>query len=413
MAICKQNYYKNSLIIEDIRTNTPYYHPGVFDFPNLPYDLPMISLFTGAGGLDLGLERAGFSTRAYVENNKYCIETIKINRKEWRLVGNGDITKTNSKEILKTAGLKIGEAALLAGGAPCQPFSSLGKNEGDSVSNGKLYKYFIQMVKEIQPVTFIFENVRGMVQNHKKVIEFMEQEFGKSGYGISIALICAADYGVPQKRYRVFIIGRRDGKKPGFPFPTHAENPESSLKYFNTLCALKGVPFPYQKLKKWVTVGEVFSRLTKEHYNRKDNFYAQLSPKIVEMISYIKPKTKMCWADLPDDLKFNCWKKGKFQGRDNFSRLQYNEPSVTIRTGAIYPAKGKYIHPELNRGLSTIEMAALQSFPLNPGNEGWHFYGGILNVARQIGNAVPPLLAEAIGHALKQQVLEIINGAGC
>lgn len=391
----------------------PYLYPGnITIFGNRYCALPLISLFTGAGGLDLGLERAGFSTRAFVENNKYCIETIKSNRKEWPLVGKGDITKISSTDIMKTAGLKPGETALLAGGAPCQPFSSLGKNEGVASTNGQLYKYFIQMVKEIQPAAFIFENVRGMVQNHKKTIEFMEQEFGKSGYGISTALICAADYGVPQKRYRVFIIGRRDGKTPGFPFPSHSENPEQTLNYFNSLCQANGVPFIYPKLRRWVTVGDAFGKLTHNHYRRPDNFKANLSPKIIEMISYIKPKTKMCWADLPDTLKFDCWKKGKFQGRDNFSRLQYDEAAITIRTGAVYPAKGRYIHPELNRGLSTIEMAALQSFPMDFGHNGWFFKGGILNVSRQIGNAVPPLLAEAIGNALKLQIVEMINGTG-
>ncbi|WP_003545346.1 DNA cytosine methyltransferase [Desulfotomaculum nigrificans] len=406
MAVCKSTFVKPK-IIHDRNKNIQYYFPGAPSV-NTCTDLPVISLFTGGGGLDLGLEQAGFTTAAFVENDKYCIETIKANR-NWPLVGNGDVTEITSYDILKEANLSKGDVALLAGGAPCQPFSNLGKNEGDKTLNGQLYKHFIRLVKEIQPAAFLFENVKGMLQNHKKVIQFMKEEFGKIGYGIAVSLLCAADYGVPQKRYRIFIIGRRDGKLPGFPFPTHANNPELSLKYFNTLCKSQDAFFPYTELKKWVTVKEAFSKLTDKDYSKEYNYYANLSPRIIEMIKHIKPGTKMCWADLPEHLKFDCWKKGNFQGNDNFSRLQYDEPAVTIRTGAVYPAKGKYIHPKLDRGLSTLEMAVLQSFPIS-GDNGWIFKGGITSVARQIGNAVPPLLAKAIGESLKLQISEVING---
>lgn len=400
----------SAAIIYDNHTNIPYYLPSSVRVKNEHKALNVISLFTGGGGLDLGLEWAGFQTKCFIENNPYCIQTINKNRPAWPLVKNGDITRISGEDILVTTDLKRGEPHLVAGGAPCQPFSSLGKNEGESNLSGQLYKHFIRIVKEVQPAMFLFENVRGMMQNHTKIIAFMNNEFGRLGYGLSIALLCAADYGVPQKRYRVFIIGRRDGKKPGFPMPTHAENPDKSLAHFQALFQDQGYEFPYRQLCRWQTVGDAFKQLTPVHYAREDSISANLAPHIVHMIKQILPGTKMCWQDLPDELKFDCWKKGKFFGKDNFARLLYSEPAVTIRTGAVYPAKGKYIHPEEDRGLNTMELAALQSFPIDLRKSyGWFFCGGITPISRQIGNAVPPVLAKALGIAIRQQIEEILE----
>ncbi|WP_312519122.1 DNA cytosine methyltransferase [Anaerospora sp.] len=401
----------NSRLVYDPLKKIYYYLPNSSIDYNLPDEcLSVISLFTGGGGLDLGLEWAGFRTTCFVENNRHCVKTIKANRPNWLHIDKhcGDVSKLTAEDILTAANMKSGNVGLVVGGAPCQPFSSLGSNAGESIPNGQLYRHFINLVKEIRPMMFLFENVRGMAQNHKKVIEFMKDEFSSINYGIEVGLLCAADYGVPQKRYRIFIIGRRDNEKPGFPFPTHAEDPKKALPYFKNLCDNNQAVFPYRRLKKWRTVEEVFSEITEHHLNRSDSFSADLSPHIIEMIRHIRPHTRDCWQDLPVDLMFNCWKKGKFQGKDNFGRLLLNEPAVTIRTGAIYPAKGRYIHPVENRGLNTIEMAALQSFPLfRRRNKRWLFQGGIMSVARQIGNAVPPLLAEALGHTLREQITEI------
>lgn len=395
---------KTPFTIEDEQNQISYFLPRNHGMSVDLNKLSLISLFTGGGGLDLGLEWAGFQTRCFVEKDKYCIDTIKKNR-NWPLVGDGDITKISSKDILKVAGLKRGEAALVAGGAPCQPFSNLGKKDGEENINGQLYKYFIEVVQDIQPAMFLFENVRGIMQNHHKVIPFMNSEFGKIGYKLSTALLCAADYGVPQKRFRIFVIGTRSDIDPGFPFPTHAEDPEIAMDYLIQKSKEQGVSLSIQNLRKWVTVGEIFAKIKPYHYTRKDNFTAKLAPHIINMIRHIKPGTKMCWRDLPDELKFNCWKKGNFQGSDNFSRLLYNEPSVTIRTGAVYPAKGRYIHPNHNRGLNTVELAALQSFPLTSDlKSGWFFSGGITSITRQIGNAVPPLLAMRLGQSLISQI---------
>lgn len=405
-----REYNSNAAIIYDKRADIPYYLPFTPHLTQRRNNLSCISLFTGGGGLDLGLEWAGFQTRCFVENNPYCIQTIRRNRRQWPLVKDGDITKITGQDILNTANLRRGEPYLVAGGAPCQPFSSLGKNEGETNLNGQLYKHFIRIVEEIQPAMFLFENVRGMMQNHTRIISFMNKEFGRLGYGLSTALLCAADYGVPQKRYRVFIIGRRDGKRPGFPIPTHDENPHKFLSYFDSILKEQGYSFPYENLQKWKTVGEAFSRITPLHYMRGDSFAANLAPHIVNMIRHIIPGTKMCWQDLPEELKFDCWKQGKFCGKDNFARLLYDEPAVTIRTGAVYPAKGKYIHPDQDRGLNTIELAALQTFPLDlQPNRGWFFYGGITSISRQIGNAVPPILAQALGTAIRQQIEEMLG----
>lgn len=390
-------------------------HQSYYWIPNFPDQsthligrLPMISLFTGAGGLDLGLEQAGFVVKAFVENDPDCIDTIRHNRPQWPLAGTGDITELTSQEILDVSGLKPGEVALVAGGAPCQPYSSLGKRDGEKTANGRLYRHFIRIVREARPAMFLFENVRGMLQNHRRIVDFMRDAFLETGYETTLRLVCAADYGVPQKRYRVFMIGRRDNKSPAFPLPTHFDPDSDEQARLQGLLESSGCRRTI-RLKRWETVGRAFSRLTSKHYERPDSYRANLSPSIVKMIEHIQPGTTMCWRDLPDHLKFRCWRESGFSGSDCFGRLLLNRPSVTIRTGAIYPAKGRYIHPIEHRGLDTIEMAVLQSFPITGRQSRWEFRGGITSIARQIGNAVPPLLAYHLGVALRQQIDDMLR----
>ncbi len=143
-------------------------------------NLPVVSLFTGAGGMDIGLEQAGFETVVSVEFNPVFRETIRLNRPNWDPIDdfNGDVTKITSDFILKRAGLRVGETALVVGGAPCQPFSNMGMKKGVKDSRGTLFQDFIRLVREIKPKGFIFENVEGLTQSkHKTVIETLEKAF--------------------------------------------------------------------------------------------------------------------------------------------------------------------------------------------------------------------------------------------
>lgn len=379
----------------------------------------VVSLFSGAGGLDIGLEQAGFSTVVCVENDINCRETLRYNKPEWKLfespvwIGNGimkerepgDIRTIDTDELLSFAGLKKGQTDLVVGGAPCQPFSNIGKKQGQAdEKNGDLFLEFVRMVKGIQPKAFIFENVAGITQGrHSGVLEYMYSQFEGEGYGISNTKLNAADYGVPQRRKRFFLVGIKGIEKPAFPLPTHNRNSKVWEKFVSELNSK-----PLYNPEDWITVREAFSRIPKSAVKRPDFAVMNISPKVVKRMTKIKQGEN--FKVLPTDMRPNCWKNGKHQGQDTFGRLVADLPSVTIRTAAYNPAKGRYIHPFENRGLSTIEMAMLQDFP-----QEWIFRClgrekiTLVSGGRQIGNAVPPGLARALGMAMKIQIETTVN----
>ncbi len=343
--------------------------------------LPVISLFTGAGGMDLGLEEAGFETVISIEFNPVFRETIRLNRPSWDPVDefNGDVTKISSDYILKRSGLRKGEAALVVGGAPCQPFSNLGMKKGTKDARGNLFRDFIRIVRDTHPCGFIFENVEGLTQQkHQAVTETLNDAFKDIGYSVQSKILVAADYGVPQKRRRLFVIGCRSGVTPEFMESTHSPNGDSGKK-------------------KWISVRQAFAAIPKSRFKGSDCYSMNHSDEMVKRISYVSPGGN--YKDLPVELLPNCWKSGKYQGQDTFGRLRWDHPSVTIRTCAYNPTKGRYIHPRENRGLNTIEMAALQSFPHD-----YQFVGAMKSIGEQIGNAVPPLLARAVGLSMRKAI---------
>lgn len=336
-----------------------------------------ISFFTGAGGLDLGLEAAGFQTRLSVEIDPDCRKTLKRNRPDWNPTDlfDGDITKFKPSEILRLTSLRRGEVDLISGGPPCQSFSNIGKRGGFADHRGQLIRTYIEMVSSIRPNLFVFENVQGLLQ-HPEVLEFINCELS-GDYALSMRLVNAADYGVPQFRKRVIVVGALGVRKFQFPEATHSESgflPNTSH---------------------WLTVREAFDAIPKNRLLEPDNFSMKHSEEMKHRMSMVKPGRN--FHSLPMDLRPRCWKDGRHQGADTFGRLEWDRPSVTIRTCGYNPTKGRYIHPRHNRGLSTIEMAALQTFPPD-----YSFYGGIGSIGRQIGNAVPPRLGLVIGRALME-----------
>lgn len=366
----------------------------------------VVSLFTGAGGLDLGLEDAGFRTLACVEIDPDCRETLRYNRPEWKLFEEnfyripGDIRNISPEELWEFANGKSAEIALVVGGAPCQPFSNIGKRKGlNDPENGDLFYEFVRIVKGINPTAFLFENVSGIAQTlHLSVINFMKEELERIGYNTSYTILNSADYGVGQIRKRFFLVGIKDSKKPAFPLPTHSKNDEA----WNQLISRLDKKPDYTPLH-WVTLNEVLSHIGTESESRDDFVQMNISKKVRERMKLVPPGKN--FKVLPMEMRPDCWKNGKHQGQDTFGRLCLDAPSVTIRTSAYNPAKGRYIHPVENRGLNSIEMAAIQGFPLV-----WTFkrcsFGKMTlkSVGRQIGNAVPPPLAKALGLAIKIQL---------
>lgn len=340
----------------------------------------VISLFSGAGGLDLGLEMAGYQTRTCVEFISSFRETIRRNRPEWNPIEdfNGDVTQISSDLILERAGLKKREVDLIVGGPPCQSFSNMGNRRGTNDARGRLFKDYIRIISEIRPLGFVFENVEGIKQHN--VLDELQKELERLGYTVKCQTLNAVDYGVPQKRKRVVVVGCL-GTEPLLPVPTHS----------------KGGIVP--GTKKWVTVGEAISQLTPKDLLRPDCKGMNHSEEMKRRMHMVPPGGN--FFDVPKKYLPNCWTNGKHQGQDTFGRLRLDEPSVTIRTSGFNPTKGRYIHPLEDRGLNTLEMALLQSFPKD-----FKYYGSIKDIGTQIGNAVPPLLGKAIGEALKPCLIE-------
>lgn len=189
----------------------------------------VISLFSGAGGFDIGFCQAGFETAVMVEMDESCCQTLRINCPDVPII-NSDIKELSTQEILEAAGLRIGEAALVMGGPPCQSFSLAGKRMGMDDPRGELVLEFVRVVREALPVAFVMENVKGMVSwrggraldaildEFKQPIEFDGEIYQ---YKVQWKVMNAADYGAPQFRERVMIVGNRIGKKFIYPEPTH------------------------------------------------------------------------------------------------------------------------------------------------------------------------------------------------
>lgn len=400
------------MICENTKSGIRYL--AVNKIPKESRKLPVISLFSGAGGLDIGLEQAGFRTAVCVEYDADCRETLRFNRPEWKLFESGkklvngklqnripgDIRDIEADELLDLAGLKKGEAALVVGGAPCQPFSNIGKKLGkEDQKNGDLFLEFVRIVRDTEPAAFIFENVVGITQQkHAEVLECMADQFKGLGFGISYTVLNAANYGVPQKRERFFLIGIRNTSNPAFPFPAYFKDEKHYREFIKALDKK-----PVNGYKKWVSVQDAFDKIEKDCEKRSDYTLMNISEAVQHRMTHIKQGEN--FKVLPMELRPECWKSGKHQGHDTFGRLVAELPSVTIRTAAYNPSKGRYIHPFENRGLHSMELAALQSFPPD-----WTFRSNrnnritLVSAGKQIGNAVPPLLAKYLGLALREQM---------
>jgi len=325
----------------------------------------MIDLFSGAGGMSLGFVQAGFKSIYAVENNKWAAETYRENF--------GDHVDIRSIEEIE----RFPKATLIVGGPPCQGFSKLGKQLEDDPRN-QMWRYFLKAVEQVEPLVFVIENVPEIL----KSAEFVEikRKAESLGYILEADILHAADYGVPQKRRRAIIIGSKIGK-PILPKPTH-RNP-------------KALDLLSIDLEPWVTVREAFEGIASKPNN--ENWHIGRNPTELSMARYKCIPEGGNRFDLPEELKPNCWKRKTTGSTDVFGRLRWEEPSLTIRTEFFKPEKGRYLHPEEHRPITHREAARLQTFP-----DDFIFVGSRIEVAKQIGNAVPCKLANAIALSVKE-----------
>jgi len=345
-----------------------------------------ISLFSGAMGLDLGLEKAGIDVRLCVDFDKFCCETIRKNRPNIAVL-EGKIEDHSSKEILKAADLKSSDVFLLHGGPPCQAFSTAGGRKSLQDLRGNCVLEFTKKVLEIQPRYFIMENVRGLLSaaispstNGKatlpeempgSVIRYVIDLFNDAGYTVSFALFDSANYGVPQKRERVVFFGNRGKTRIPLPRPTHSKE------------GITGT-------KKWVGIKEVLKHLDGIKHDHVD--FSENRKKYYRLL-----KAGQHWRHLPEELQEEAMGPSYHLGGGKtgfYRRLSWDDPSPTLVTRPNMPATD-LCHPEELRPLSVQEYKAIQQFPID-----WWFAGNILEQYKQIGNAVPVGLGHVAGKAI-------------
>jgi DNA (cytosine-5)-methyltransferase 1 len=357
--------------------------------------LKAVSLYSGAGGLDLGLEAAGFKVGVALELDRDSCATLRANR-DWPVI-NRDVHQTSGSDLLSAADMGAGEVDLLVGGPPCQPFSKAAYwTNGDTKRlddpRAATLPAFMRMVDALQPAVFLLENVHGIAYSGKEegftLIRRMTESINRtqrSHYALSWAILNAADYGVPQLRKRFFLVGHRDGVAFTFPHPTHGD-PTSVPTRQKTLTDSGLQPFS----RAWDVIGGLGPE-PNEDLSLK-GAWADLLPSIPEGHNYL-------WhTDRGGGIPLFGWRTRYWSF---LLKLAKDRPAWTIPAQP-GPAIGPF-HWD-NRRLSVKELAALQTFPSN-----YRFVGSRISVQRQIGNAVPSLLSEVIGRAIRRQLL----GSSC
>lgn len=356
-----------------------------------------ISLFSGGGGLDLGFKRSGYDIIYAIDNDKQAFSSYKENIGDEIVFD--DITMIDMKELP--------DADIVIGGPPCQSFSLVGKRNTTD-AGAQLVWNFLDIIETVQPKFFLFENVLGLKsaknEQGEKVIDDLILSFNKIGYHIDIETLNTADYGVPQRRKRVIIVGNRIGVEFKFPEKTH------------NLEGTKG-------LEKWVSVEEAIGDLSSPNVNGiakylsepstayqkyvRDNidstevtehYFPQMSELDKQIISYVKPGGN--YMDVPDSVPSNRIRNFKKTGGRTtcYGRLLPEMPSYTINTHFNRPNVGCNIHYLEDRLISIREALRLQSFPdsykiISTTKRGYHTV---------VGNAVPPILAEKLAEKIRK-----------
>lgn len=335
-----------------------------------------LDLFCGCGGFSLGFEKAGFDVLMGIDVWSDALVTFQHNHKKSQVML-GDLSEISPKTVEKQIGKDVD---VIIGGPPCQGFSVAGKRIVEDKRN-ELYKSFVAMVKHFKPKAFVMENVPNILSIGNGVVkDSILADFKKLGYTVKVKVLLASNYGVPQNRRRAVFVGFLDGSEFIFPEPT-TKSPVTTLEALSDLpkeSLPDGAKYPcdaysdYQKLMR---------NNSKGVYNHKITIHTEQTQRIIALVP-----DGGNYKDLPKDLQ---------QTRKvhiAWTRLASNKPSITIDTG-----HNHHFHYEYNRVPTARESARLQSFPDN-----FVFIGKKMSQLKQIGNAVPPLMALSIAQKIKE-----------
>ncbi len=343
----------------------------------------VIDLFAGAGGFTLGLCNTGKFEPVFANDfNAYAAKTYNANFGDHCL--HGDIN-----DLLANSSFKFPEADIVIGGPPCQGFSPLNKQrEGDP--RKQLWRAFMEVVRRVKPIVFVMENVPELLASGE--FNDIRTDAESMGYLLTADILNAADYGVPQRRKRAILLASRVGRILP-PTPTHANPQKTPTLFQNGLLPWETVGRATEDLPEPegidIRVGTVPPPLDL-HFGRTP------TPKSLARYRCVQEGgNRFDLQKKRPDLTPSCWLKKKTGGTDLFGRLWRDRPAFTIRTEFFKPEKGRYLHPTQHRPITHREAARLQSFP-----DSFTFLGTKIEIAKQIGNAVPPLLAQRIAEVL-------------
>lgn len=380
------------------RTETPPAPPAAGG--ELDRQLVAADMYAGCGGLSLGLRSAGIRVAYAVDWDKYACETHRANAPEVQIECK-DIHLVTGAEIEQAAG---GHVDLLAGGPNCQGLSQLGLRSPDDPRNFMLQE-FARLVSELRPRMFLFENVPGLVHRHNfPVVQGIFGWFRELGYECAADVLLAADYGVPQLRHRFFMIGTCDPSIDlTLPPPTHGpgRTPYVTVRdAIGDLPALAAVQRENGKVSYRAPASGEFQRYGRGRRRKVENHVApQTSAINLERIRHIPEGGN--WKDIPAELLPPRLVKSRMTDHSTtYGRLRWNQPSFTITALLANVTAGAFTHPSEHRAITIREGARLQSFP-----DAFVFRGPRNSQAKQIGNAVPPLLARAVGEHIRELLL--------
>ncbi|MDO9586386.1 MAG: DNA cytosine methyltransferase [Brevundimonas sp.] len=340
-----------------------------------------VSIFSGAGGLDIGLQRAGWDCLYATDFDRYAVETLKLNA-AGRFHGGGhirqaDIRNLAGDEILSEIGRRRGDVDLLAGGPPCQSWSSAGHQLGFNDPRGRLFEDYLRVAKQLDVRWLLFENVRGLITARGpdglpgSALAAIRQALFSAGWQTRVELLNAADFGAPQRRVRVVLIGYRQGDEPPVPTATHHERGEDGKA-------------------PWISMDAALASLSP----LGEDEIIRPSGKLAVELEAIPPG-----SGVKSPGKRETTRPGGHWGyKQGAFVADLRRPARTVTANAQQDWIRDPVHGL--RRLSPRECAALQSFPAD-----WVFAGKRVDQYRQIGNAVPPLLAEQIGRALGAHVI--------
>jgi DNA (cytosine-5)-methyltransferase 1 len=359
-----------------------------------------LSLFSGAGGMDIGIRQADFKILACIEIDPHCCKTLKnaIEREKAKtLLFEKDIKQVKPSQVMESLGLQVGELDLLFGGSPCQSFSQAGKRASLDDERGLLLFEFVRFAKDLKPKVILIEQVKGVLKapdrsgNAGGVCKDLSNQFDELGYRLSIQTINSANYGVAQVRERVFIIATKVREIFNFPLPTHGKS-DAQISLF--------------PIKQYTTVGQALMGLgnpSKDKENQPEDSHVDITPAGDRRRIHGVPEGSFLAKEvhLPADQRCKLTKKDTTK----FRRLSFSEPSLTLRCGEIF------FHPIEDRYLTPREYMRIHGYP-----DDYFLKGPIrsrsgrvrhLDQHRQVANSVPPPVA----YAIAKQIAEFLNTA--